>query len=130
MTKAREMLYTGNLIDSHEAHRLGLVNKVVPADELEEEVNRMARTIAKLPAATVEYNKKLVNMAYEMMNIRSVIERSLELEAISLASPGSLPEVAEYQRLRREEGLKAALDWNSARFADEDAWWRSRRARA
>jgi enoyl-CoA hydratase len=129
MTKARELLYTGNLIDAQEAYRLGLVNKVVPVDRLEEEVEKMAQTIAKLPFATVEYNKKLINMAYEMMNIRSVVERSCELEAINLTSPGSLPEIAEFQRLRQEQGLKAALDWNAARFAEEDAWWKERRKR-
>jgi enoyl-CoA hydratase len=129
MTKARELLYTGNLIDAQEAYRLGLVNKVVPADKLEEETNKLARTIAKLPIATVEYNKKLINMAYELMNIRLVIERSCELEGVCMASPGSLPEVSEFQRLIREKGLKAALDWNSARFAEEDAWWKEQRKR-
>lgn len=124
MTKARELLYTGNLIDAQEAYRLGLVNKVAPQDKLDEEVNKLAKAIAKVPAAIVEYNKKLVNMVYELMNIRQVMERSAELEAACLASPGSLPEVAEFQRLSREEGLKAALAWNSARFAEEDAWWK------
>jgi enoyl-CoA hydratase len=130
MTKARELLYTGNLIDAQEAFRLGLVNKVVPNDSLEEEVNRMARTIAKLPAAIVEYNKKLVNMVYELMNIRQVIERSSELEAACLASIGSLPEVEKFWRLRQEQGLKAAFDWNSERFAEEDAWWKEKRRKA
>ena len=37
MTKARELLYTGNLIDAQEAKRLNLVNEVVPLDELEAE---------------------------------------------------------------------------------------------
>ena len=130
MTKARELLYTGNLIDAQEAYRLGLVNKVVPQDKLEEEVDKLALTIAKLPVATVEYNKKLINMAYEMMNIRSVVDRSMELEAVSLASSGSLAEISEFNRLRQEQGLKAALDWNAARFAEEDAWWKERRKRA
>ena len=130
MTKARELLYTGNLIDAQEAYRLGLVNKVVPQDKLEEEVDKLALTIAKLPVATVEYNKKLINMAYEMMNIRSVVDSSMELEAVSLASSGSLAEISEFNRLRQEQGLKAALDWNAARFAEEDAWWKERRKRA
>ena len=129
MTKARELLYTGNLIDAREAHRLGLVNRVVPADKLEEEVDKLALTISKLPVATVEYNKKLINMAYEMMNIRSVVDRSMELEAVTLASAGSLAEISEFNRLRQEQGLKAALDWNAARFAEEDAWWKERRKR-
>lgn len=130
MTKARELLYTGNLIDAQEAYRLGLVNKVVPQDRLEEEVDKLALTIAKLPVATVEYNKRLINMAYEMMNVRSVVERSMELEAACLVSSGSLAEISEFERLRQEQGLKAALDWNAARFAEEDAWWKERRKRA
>lgn len=130
MTKARELLYTGNLIDAQEAFRLGLVNKVVPYDRLEEEVNRMAGTIAKLPAPIVEYNKKLVNMVYELMNIRQVIERSSELEAACLASMGSLPEVEKFWRIRQEQGLKAAFDWNSERFAEEDAWWKEKKGKA
>jgi enoyl-CoA hydratase len=127
MTKARELLYTGNLIDAREAYRLGFVNKVVSGDELEEEVNKLARTIAKVPAAVVEYNKKLVNMVYEEMNIRAIMERSCELEASCLTNLKSLPEIGEFQRLRREEGLNAALKWNSARFAEEDAWWKKAR---
>ena len=92
MTKSRELLYTGNLIDAEEAYRLGLVNKVVPRDKLDEEVNKLAQTISKVPAVVVEYNKKLVNMVYEMMNIRTVMERSSELEATCLTNLSSLPE--------------------------------------
>ena len=129
MTKARELLYTGNLIDAEEAFRLGLVNKVVPRENLDEEVNKLAQTVAKLPTATVEYNKRLINMAYEMMNIRSVVERSMELEAACLTSSASLDEISEFDSIRHEQGLKAALDWNAARFAEEDAWWKERRKR-
>ena len=73
MRKTKELLYTGNLMDAQEAWRLGLVNKVVPNDKLEEEVNKLAQTIAKLPVVVNEYNKKLGNMAYDLMNIRSVM---------------------------------------------------------
>ncbi len=127
--KARELLYTGNLIGAEEAHRLGLVNYVVPKERLDETVEKLALTIAKVPAPTVEYNKKLVNMAYEQMGIRQVIERSLELEAAAMASPGSSAEIAEFNRIRGEQGLNAALSWNAARFAEEDAWFRETRKR-
>jgi enoyl-CoA hydratase len=128
-TKARELLYTGNLIDAPEALRLNLVNQVVPKDQLDEAVRTQALTIAKLPAPTVEYNKKLINMTYELMGIRQVIERSLELEANALASPDSSPVIAEYNKQRQEGGLKAALTWNAARFEEEDAWFKQSRAR-
>ena len=124
MTKARELLYTGSLIDAEEAKRLDLVNQVVPADELDEAVRAQALTIAKLPKATVEYNKKLINMAYELMGVRQVIDRSMELEAMALVSPQSSPEIEQFEELRQTEGLNAALAWNAARFKEEDAWFR------
>lgn len=128
-TKSRELLYTGNLMSAEEAYRVGFLNQVVPDDQLDDAVRTTALTIAKVPAPTVEYNKKLINMSYELMGIRQVIERSLELEANALASPDSSPEISEYNRLRREEGLNAALSWNAARFTEEDAWFRQARRR-
>lgn len=129
MSKARELLYTGNLIDAAEAKRLDLVNQVVPESELDAAVEQQALTIAKLPAATVEYNKKLINMSYELMGVRQVIERSMELEAIALAGESTSPEISEFNKIRDKDGLKAALSWNAARFADEDAWFKKSRSR-
>lgn len=129
MTKARELLYTGNLIDAEEAKRLDLVNKVVRVEELDAAVERQAATIAKLPAATVEYNKKLINASYEMMGVRQVIERSMELEAIALASRESSSEIDEFNSIHEKDGLKAALSWNAERFVDEDAWFKKSRER-
>lgn len=127
MTKARELLYTGNLIDAAEAKRLDLVNEVVPIEELDEAVTRQAETIAKLPRSTVQYNKKLVNMAYELMGVRQVIERSQELQALGMTSPDSSPEIKTFNELRRDEGLNAALAWNAERFTEEDAWFKQPR---
>lgn len=129
MTKARELLYTGNLIDAAEALRLNVVNEVTSREDLDAAVERQALTIAKLPAATVEYNKKLVNMSYELMGVRQVIERSMELEAVALASADSSPEIDEFNKIRSKDGLKAALTWNAARFTDEDAWFKTSRER-
>jgi enoyl-CoA hydratase/carnithine racemase len=105
------------------------VNEVVPVDELDAAVERQALTIAKLPAATVEYNKKLINMSYELMGVRQVLERSMELEAMALASTDSAPEIKEFNEIREKDGLKAALSWNAARFAEEDAWFKKARER-
>jgi len=44
--KAKELLYTGDRITPAEAERLGLVNKVVPADKLEEATNELAVKLA------------------------------------------------------------------------------------
>jgi enoyl-CoA hydratase/carnithine racemase len=128
--RARELLYTGNLIDAEEARRLDLVNQVVPADQLDDLVRAQALTIAKLPAKTVEYNKKLINMSYELMGVRQVLERSYELEAMALASSESSPEIQQFQAIQQKDGLNAALAWNAERFREEDAWFRKDRKRS
>ena len=123
-------MLSGKRIDAEEAKRLTLVNEVVPASELDEAVEKQALTIAKLPRSTVEYNKKVINMSYELMGIRQVVERSMELEAIALARAASMPEIAEFNAIRERDGLKAALSWNAERFEEEDAWVKGARKRS
>lgn len=64
-----------------------------------------------------------------MMGVRQVIERSMELEAIALASRESASEIDEFNSIHEKDGLKAALSWNAERFVDEDAWFKKSRER-
>jgi enoyl-CoA hydratase len=65
--KAKELLFTAESIDATEAHRLGLVNRVVPADRLEGEVDALANRIAALPAFAVRTVKKSINDTLDLM---------------------------------------------------------------
>lgn len=56
--KAFEMLTTGQFIDAAEAERLGLVNRVVPADRLEAETRALAETVAGKLSAAVRIGKR------------------------------------------------------------------------
>ncbi len=56
--KAAEILLMGQHIDAQEAYRIGLVNKVVPADKLAEVTYEMAGNIAKLPPLEVRLTKR------------------------------------------------------------------------
>ena len=125
MKKAKELMYTGNLIDAQEAWRVGLVTRVVPRDKLDEEVNKLATTISKVAGVVVEYSKKAINNVYELQNMRKAHEWGDEYEilpGLSMAEESNL-EAQEYNRILDEQGLKAALDWRQSRFAEEDAWW-------
>ena len=59
--KTKELMLTGDSIDIHEAHRLGMVSKVFPREELEDKTLDFARRIAKLPTMTALMIKESVN---------------------------------------------------------------------
>ena len=64
--QAFEMLVTGDFIDALEAQRRGLVNRVVPLDALDAEVNRLAANIAGKSTAAVRIGKQLFYQQLEM----------------------------------------------------------------
>lgn len=57
-SKAAELLFTGNVIDAHEAERIGLVSRVVQHDELLSAAGAMAATIAANPPIAMRYMKE------------------------------------------------------------------------
>jgi len=59
--RAKELIYTGRIIDAAEAEKIGLVDKVVPHDKLEETVNQIAENIASKSSIIVKLAKKAVN---------------------------------------------------------------------
>ena len=72
ITKAKELLYTGDMIDANEAYRLGLVNKVVPVDSLMDEARILALKIARQPGVALRATKLAVNGGIDM-DIKSAI---------------------------------------------------------
>ena len=113
--KTNELLLTGDTIDAAEAHRLGLVNRVVPDDELEAAVAELIRKIAPTPLSTLRLTKLALTRAYEAMGLRAAVNANLDLSAILNALDG--PEQQEFDRIVAERGLKAALAWRDARYA-------------
>jgi enoyl-CoA hydratase len=114
---AKEMLLTGNdKMDAARAHAIGIVNHVVPADELIPFGRRMALDIAAAAGPSVFFTKRAMNRTYEIMGMRDALKASLDIDVILNATPS--PEKAEFARLRKEQGLKAALAWRDNRFSD------------
>lgn len=63
MGRAKELLFTGRVIDAAEAERIGLVNRVVPEAEVLETAMALARSIAQQGALAVRMTKMAVNVA-------------------------------------------------------------------
>lgn len=66
VTKAKELLYTGDFIDAGEALRLNLVNRVVSVDSLMDEAKALAKKLAANPPLSVKFAKRAVNAGMQM----------------------------------------------------------------
>jgi len=61
VAKAKELLFSGDVIDAREAERLGLVNRVVSTDRLELEAMELARRLARGPTKAIGLTKRVIN---------------------------------------------------------------------
>ena len=73
--KAAELVMMGRIIDAQEAYRIGLVNKVVPPDELMTTAKEWAETICRLGPLAVRAAKEAMIRGYNM-----TLEDGLRLE--------------------------------------------------
>jgi enoyl-CoA hydratase len=63
--RAKELIYTGEMIDAQEANRIGLVNKVFPAAELMTAAKKLAQQVTNKGAVAIELAKKVIDEGYE-----------------------------------------------------------------
>lgn len=114
--QAKELLLTGNdRISAERALEIGIVNRVVPDGQQLEQAMEIARAIAAAAPASVRMTKRAINRSYEIMGMRQALLAAVETDI--LIESGGGPERAEFNRIRKEQGLKAALAWRDARFA-------------
>jgi len=111
---AKYFLLTGDQVSGEEAARIGLVLKAVPHERLEAEVEALADKMCRIDPAVLAANKRIVNIALELMGARTVQRMAVEMDARARLAPG----VREFYRIVADQGLKAALEWRDGAFAD------------
>jgi len=116
---AKELLLTGrDNIDADRAMAMGLVNLVVAPGTERQEAMSIAREIAAASPQAVQMIKRAINRSYDIGGMREALLASLDMDVMLEAASG--PERMEFNRLRKEQGLKAAIAWRDARFAKEN----------
>lgn len=101
--KALELLLTSDRIDANEAYRVGLVNLVVPRDQLYPTVEAMAKKIMSCGPIAVRYAKEAINRGLDLS-----LEKGLALESKLAALVSKTEDAA--------EGIKAVVDKRPPRF--------------
>ena len=86
MGTARNLILSGQNVDAHEGYRIGLVNAVVPKNDLDMELERWVSKYLEVPASTLRWAKRLTNQAFDLPFESFVAEYDNAMEAV-LASP-------------------------------------------
>ena len=101
LRQAKEMLYTGERLDAARAHAIGLVNRVVPRDELDAQTLELATRIAQTPPFAIKLLKRSLNRTLDVQGMRAALSAHFDLHQLSHVSE-------EYQATRRA-GLASAI---------------------
>ena len=112
MRKTREFLYTSRLFSVAEAERLGLVNRVVPMDELDATVDVLAADVAKTPVHNLAVLKRATSNFSENMGMFTSGAEAAELDAVFHQSETFVS----FFRTVAREGVQAALAERQQRF--------------
>ena len=102
INKALELLYTGDWLEAEEADRLGVLNKLVPFENLEEETMAMARRIAEKPPIP---NRLVKGMMYRGLNqtLDDHLEEAAQVEVLTLTSQDHREALSAFLEKRKPE---------------------------
>jgi len=101
--RAKEMIFTGQMIDAKEAERIGLVNKVVPREMLYDEVRKLGEKVIANGPVAVKMAKSAINKGTEM-DLNAGL--AYEIETVSLL----------FSTEDKQEGMNAFIEKRKPQF--------------
>ncbi len=114
--RAKELLLTGNdRVSSEQAEAWGLVNHVMPAEELIENARKMAYDIARNDSLAVRLTKQAINTSYEIPRMREALEHALELDVVVEST--ETEESRQFNEILKNEDAKAAIAWRDRQLS-------------
>jgi enoyl-CoA hydratase/carnithine racemase len=125
---ANRWALTGDHFDAQEALRIGMVNEVVPHDQLMEATRALARRIAHVPEPSVRLNKAISMLGIQASGVYSGLLLEGALGALAHSSHNEYRE-ALFEK-QRQEGLKGYLEMRDGPFQPEPMGPRSAKGRA
>lgn len=114
---ANRYAWTGDHIDAQEAFRIGMVNEVVPHDELIPRCKELGRRLALVPEASIRLNKAIAMQGLQASGVLSSVLLNSALSSMAHSSDG--PDRARLFDALREGGVRAYLDARDGPFQPE-----------
>jgi enoyl-CoA hydratase len=119
MRKTKEWLFTGDEMTGLEAAELGLVNKAVPAGEVHDVARAYAERVAHVPLEMIYAHKESTNRWWDAMGISAAIAAANDADAMAIAGPA----MADFERIQREHGVRAAVEDRDGPFLEHRTYW-------
>jgi len=108
--RAKQLMFTGDMIDGRTAAEWGLATQAVPADRLEEAALALARRIAGVPRAHLAMHKMVVNQAMLTMGLEQTQMFATLFDGITRHNPEGLW----FRRQAQAHGFKSAVEWRDS----------------
>lgn len=108
--RAKQMTFTGDLIDGKKAAEWGLATMAVPPEELEAATLKLATRIAGVPRSHLAMHKLVVNQVMLNMGVEQTQTMATLFDGITRHNPEGLW----FRRHAQEHGFKAAIEWRDS----------------
>ncbi len=113
--QAKELLLTASdQITAQRAYELGLVNEVSQDGKHIERAIELAQSMAGYAALSVQLTKRAINRSLEIAGMRQALLAAVD--TATLIEANVRPENAEFERIRKTEGMQAALAWRDGKL--------------
>ena len=96
---------------------MGLINRTVPTANLDAEAMALAHHIAVIDPNLVRETKRAINGSFEVMGLTKALEEALDID-LGIEGEGSIDK-QRFMEIARKDGLRAAIAWRDARFAQK-----------
>lgn len=109
-----EFYYTGDALDAQAMLRLGLANRVVPADGLADAAQALGERLALVPREALETKKRSLRAAYDMMGLAAAAERHGLADTLMIGA--DLPGPKRLLEILERDGMRAFLEARDGPF--------------